>query len=60
LDVLAEVKPDTVYHTTTVEVDRIVPCPEGTTVAAWWRVAALFFLLLCIALYLLIRYPANK
>jgi hypothetical protein len=60
LDVLAEVKPDTVYHTVTVEVDRIVPCPEGSTVAAWWRVAALFFLLLCIALYLLIRYPANK
>jgi hypothetical protein len=60
LDVLAEVKPDTVYHTVTVEVDRIVPCPEGTAVAAWWRVAALFFLLLCIALYLLIRYPANK
>ena len=60
LDVLAEVKPDTVYHTVTVEVDRIVPCPEGSTVAAWWRVAALFFALLCVALYLLIRYPANK
>jgi hypothetical protein len=60
LDVLAEVKPDTVYHTVTVEVDRIVPCPEGSTVAAWWRVAALFFLLLCVALYLLIRYPAKK
>jgi hypothetical protein len=59
LDVLAEVKPDTIYHTVTVEVDRIVPCPEGSTVAAWWRVAALFFLLLCVALYLLIRYPAK-
>ena len=60
LDVLAEVKPDTVYHTVTVEVDRIVPCPEGSTVHSWWSVAALFFALLCVALYLLIRYPANK
>jgi hypothetical protein len=60
MDIMAEVKPDTVYHTVTVEVDRIVPCPEGSTVHHWWRVAALFFALLCIALYLLIRYPANK
>jgi hypothetical protein len=60
MDIMAEVKPDTIYHTVTVEVDRIVPCPEGSTVAAWWRVVALFFLLLCIALYLLIRYPAKK
>jgi hypothetical protein len=60
MDIMAEVKPDTVYHTVTVEVDRIVPCPEGATVAAWWRVAALFFLLLCIALYLLLRYPQGK
>jgi hypothetical protein len=58
LDLMAVLKPDTVYSE--VYVDRIVPCPEGSTVAAWWRVAALFFLLLCIALYLLIRYPANK
>jgi hypothetical protein len=60
LDVLAEVKPDTVYHTVTVEVDRIVPCPPGTTVHSWWRAAALFFLLLSIALFLLIRYPNQK
>jgi hypothetical protein len=59
MDIMAEVKPDTIYHTVTVEVDRIVPCPEGSTVAAWWRVAAMFFLLLCVALYLLIRYPAK-
>jgi hypothetical protein len=60
LDVLAEVKPDTVYHTVTVEVDRIVPCPPGTTVHSWWRTAALFFLLLSIALFLLIRYPKGR
>jgi hypothetical protein len=59
LDLLAVIKPDTIYRTIEVPVDRIVPCPEGSTVAAWWRVAALFFLLLCIALYLLIRYPAK-
>jgi hypothetical protein len=60
LDVLAEVKPDTVYHTVTVEVDRIVPCPEGTRVSSWWRAVALFFLVVCIALFLLLRYPPNK
>ena len=58
LDLLAVLKPDTVYSE--VYVDRIVPCPEGSTVHSWWRVAALFFALLCVALFLLIRYPAKK
>jgi len=57
LDLMAVLKPDTVYSEITV--DRIVPCPEGSTVAAWWRLAALFCALLCVALFLLIRYPAK-
>lgn len=53
LDLLAVVKPDTVYSQVTV--DRVVPCPEGYTVAAWWRTVAVFLALLCVALLLLIR-----
>lgn len=53
LDLLAVVKPDTVYSQITV--DRVVPCPDGYTVAAWWRVVAVFLALLCVALFLLIR-----
>lgn len=60
MDIMAEVKPDTIYRTIEVPVDRIVPCPEDETVAAWWRVASLFLALLCVALFLLIRYPAKQ
>jgi hypothetical protein len=58
LDLMAVRKPDTAYGE--VYVDRIVPCPEGSRVHCWWRLAALFFALLCVALFLLIRYPAKK
>jgi hypothetical protein len=58
LDLVAVLKPDTVYSE--VYVDRIVPCPEGSRVHSWWRLAALFFALLCVALFLLIRYPAKQ
>jgi hypothetical protein len=58
LDLMAVLKPDTVYSE--VYVDRIVPCPEGSRVHSWWRLAALFCALLCVALYLLIRYPAKN
>jgi hypothetical protein len=41
MDVTGVVKADTVYVTEEVYVDRIVPCPPGRRVAAWWRTAAL-------------------
>lgn len=41
LDVDAVVKPDTIWATREVYVDRIVPCPPGKRVAAWWRTVAL-------------------
>jgi len=41
MDVSAVVKPDTVWASRDVYVDRIVPCPPGKRVAAWWRTAAL-------------------
>jgi hypothetical protein len=58
LDLMGVLKPDTVHSE--VIVDRIVPCPEGSRVAAWWRSAAIIGWLLCVALFLLIRYPAKK
>jgi hypothetical protein len=58
LDLMGVLKPDTVHSV--VYVPRIVPCPAGACVHSWWRVAALFFLLLCVALFLLIRYPAKN
>jgi hypothetical protein len=39
LDLLAVLKPDTVYSE--VYVERIVPCPPGKRVAAGWRTVAL-------------------
>lgn len=58
LDLLAVLKADTVY--TEVVVDRVVPCPEGSTVASWWRTVAICLALLCVALYLLLRYPQGR
>jgi hypothetical protein len=40
-EILGAVKPDTVVVTNTVEVPRLVPCPRGKTVAAWWRAVAI-------------------
>ena len=53
LDLLAVLKPDTVY--TMVTVDRVVPCPEKS-VASWWRTAAIICGVLVMALLMLIRY----
>lgn len=58
LDIEARVKPDTVYSTVTVEVDRVVPCPPPTH--NWWRTIALVMGVLCLALFLLYRYPPNR
>jgi hypothetical protein len=41
MDVQGVVKADTVWASKEVYVDRIVPCPPGKRVAAWWRTAAL-------------------
>lgn len=60
LDIMAEVKADTIYWEVAVPVDRIIPCPEGATVAAWWRVVALFFAVLCAALFLLLKYQNQR
>lgn len=59
LDLVGIVKPDTIYNTVTVEVDRIVPCPPGTRVHHWWRTAALVCAVLALAMFLLYRYPPN-
>ena len=53
LDLLAVLKPDTVY--TRITVDRVVPCPEES-VASWWRTAAIICGILVMALLMLIRY----
>lgn len=50
MDIDAQVKPDTVYHTVTVDVPRVVPCPPGIRVAAWWRTAAITLFLLLLVL----------
>lgn len=54
------VKPDTIYRTFTVEVPRVVPCPPNTKVSRWWRTAAGILFALCLALFLLYRYPPNR
>jgi hypothetical protein len=60
LDVEARVKPDTVYSTITVEVPRVVPCPEDAKVHKWWRTAAYILAVFSLALFLLYRYPPNR
>ena len=60
LDVEARVKPDTVYSTITVEVPRVVPCPEDAKVHKWWRTAAMILGVFSLALFLLYRYPPNR
>jgi len=60
LDIEARVKPDTVYSTVTVEVPRVVPCPEDAKVHQWWRTAALVLGVFSLALFLLYRYPPNR
>lgn len=59
LDLLAVIKADTIYRTIEVPVDRIVPCPEGSTVASWWRSAAIICGVLVMALLMLFRYGAK-
>lgn len=59
LDLLAVIKADTIYRTIEVPVDRIVPCPEGSTVASWWRTAAIICGVLVMALLMLFRYGAK-
>ena len=39
--VTAIIKPDTVRVVERITVDRVVPCPPGKKVAAWWRTVAL-------------------
>jgi len=56
LDVTGTVKADTV----TVTVDRVVPCPTNTKVSRWWRTAAMVMAVLCLAMFLLYRYPPNR
>lgn len=58
LDVEAQVKTDTIYRTVEVPVDRLVPCPPRTY--NWWRTIALVMAVLCLALFLLYRYPPNR
>lgn len=60
LEVEARVKPDTVFTTVTVEVDRVVPCPPTARVHRWWRTAALVLGVFSLALFLLYRYPPNR
>ena len=60
LDIEARVKPDTVYTTVTVEVDRVVPCPPTMRVHSWWRTAALVLGVFSLALFILYRYPPNR
>jgi len=60
LNVEARVKPDTVYSTITVEVPRVVPCPEDAKVHKWWRTAALILAVFSLAMFLLYRYPPNR
>jgi hypothetical protein len=35
------IKTDTLYQRIEIPVERLVPCPEGKQVAAWWRVVAI-------------------
>lgn len=58
LDVEGQVKTDTVYTVTEVVVDRLVPCP--TPAYNWWRTIALVMGVLCLALFLLYRYPPHR
>ena len=48
LDVQAVIKPDTIHHYIEIPVDRMVPCPPGQRVAAWWRTAALVLALVLV------------
>ena len=54
-NVLATLRPDTVYMEKTVEVPRIVPC-DPNDVASWWRWAAIIMAALLLVLYLINRY----